>query len=140
MYYPNKLYISWISTVIYHAVTASVFLAAFVLKIIKALKLRSETKLSHSDVAPEPNTEKKNLFAKIPKIFAIIGSVMFVFAVDYLTWAIFNSEADIPFSLSYFTIWIIYKTYLAVMGFSILTAIVLGIVSLIINRVTRRSM
>lgn len=112
----------WIIINSWHIVTALVFLTALILKVKKTLKLRSETARSL------PVSTSKQTIAKKAAIFAIIGFLMFAFAAYYLTYALFHPTADIPFSLSYFTMRIIYITYLAVMGLSFLSAIVLKIV------------
>ena len=116
----------WIIVYSYHTVTALVFLTAFILKVMKTLKLRSGTDCLSSDFEYNQAISKKKLSIISPQIFAIIGLLMFAFAVDFFYYAINHPEKNFPWSNE--VTHIIYITYLAVMGLSFLSAIVLKIV------------
>lgn len=63
------------------------------------------------------------------RIFVIIGSVMAVICLVYLGWCVNNPTADIPFSLSYDAIWIVYRTYLAITELMFLTALAIDVIN-----------
>lgn len=64
-----------------------------------------------------------------PKIFLIIGLVMFLIMVVFLFYAANHPEVGTPFSLSLGVTHMIYKLYVVIMALSFVVAIVLKVMN-----------
>ena len=71
---------------------------------------------------------------KIKNISMLIGVSMFMVSVVYVLYAITHPEADLPFSWSYETTWVIYRTYVAVMIVALVTGVMIELIKFIKNK------